>query len=248
LIFTAALFFIPPIPLGADYHYFSDQRQLFAIPNALNVLSNILFFLVGLWGMFFTVRRASRASFLINAERIPYFVFFSGVMLTGIGSACYHAAPGDARLLYDLLPMSVAFVSLVDAVIVERISVPMGLRLYLPFVLLAAASVLYWHHGESIGHGDLRFYLFIQFFSPVAIATTVCLFPPRYTRTADLFVAFLLFALAKLCELLDERIYSLGRVVSGHTLKHLVAGFSCNWILRMLQRRRAAAKANASEA
>ncbi len=140
--------------------------------------------------------------------------------------------------------MTLAFVSLTDATIVERISTNAGLRLLLPLLALGAASVIYWYHGESQGHGDLRFYLFIQFFSPLAIAMMVVLFPPRYTRTMDLFIAFVLFVVAKLCELLDNQIYSLGGVVSGHTLKHLVAALSSFWILRMLRLRRATADAN----
>jgi hypothetical protein len=163
-----------------------------------------------------------------------------GVMLTGVGSAYYHAAPGNFRLIWDLLPMTLAFVSLTDTTIVERISMETGLRLLLPLLVAGAASVIYWYHGELLGHGDLRFYLFVQFFSPVAIAMLVCLFPPRYTRTMDLCIAFVLFMLAKLCELLDKQIYSLGGIVSGHTLKHLAAALSSFWILRMLWLRRAA--------
>lgn len=235
-----ALCFIPPVPLARDYHYFSDQRPFFGIPRGLDVLSNIPFVLVGLWGMAFTFRGRNNLSFLEKGERVPYFAFFAGAMLTGLGSAYYHAAPGSGRLAWDLLPMALSFMSLTDATIVERISTRMGLALLWPLLLLGAASVIYWNWKDSQGNGDLRFYLFVQFFSPLAIAMMIALFPPRYTRTMDLCVAFIFFVLAKLFELGDKRIYSLGGVVSGHTLKHLAAAFSCFWILRMLRLRRAA--------
>jgi hypothetical protein len=244
LILAAVVCFLPSVPLGANYHIFADKSPVFSISNGLDVLSNIPFVLVGIWGIAFVLRGNNHTSFLESRERMPFFIFFVGVMLTGVGSAYYHAAPGNFRLIWDLLPMTLAFVSLTDATIVERISTNAGLRLLLPLLALGAASVIYWYHGESQGHGDLRFYLFIQFFSPLAIAMMVVLFPPRYTRTMDLFIAFVLFVVAKLCELLDNQIYSLGGVVSGHTLKHLVAALSSFWILRMLRLRRAAADAN----
>lgn len=234
LISLAAVCFLPGVPLGSTYHIFADKSAVMSIPNGFDVLSNIPFFLVGMWGIAFVLYSKNHNSFLDARERIPFFIFFLGVMLTGVGSAYYHAAPGNFRLIWDLLPMTLAFASLTDATIVERIGVKAGLRLLLPILAAGVASVTYWYRGESLGLGDLRFYLFIQFFSPVAIAMMVCLFPPRYTRTMDLCVAFLLFVVAKLCELFDEQIYTLGGMVSGHTLKHLVAGLSSFWILRML--------------
>jgi presenilin-like A22 family membrane protease len=46
------------------------------------------------------------------------------------------------------------------------------------------------------------------------------------------------YVLAKVLELLDHQIFSLGHIVSGHSLKHVAAALSGYWILRMLQRRR----------
>jgi len=43
---------------------------------------------------------------------------------------------------------------------------------------------------------------------------------------------------AKLLELLDGQVYAQGGIVSGHTLKHLVAGLGAYFVLLMLQRRR----------
>jgi hypothetical protein len=63
------------------------------------------------------------------------------------------------------------------------------------------------------------------------------LFPPRYTRTGDLFGVVGLYALAKIFELLDAQVFALGRLVSGHTLKHLASAMAAYWILRMLRKR-----------
>ena len=64
------------------------------------------------------------------------------------------------------------------------------------------------------------------------------LFPPNYTGTSYWVIAAALYALAKLLEFLDEKIFSLGSIVSGHTLKHLAAAAASLAILRLLQTRR----------
>jgi len=230
------LFLLAPIPLPRGYHDFADRRSILGIPDGLNVLSNIVFLLVGVQGVTVLVRNAQGA-FRSNLERIPYFVFFAGVALTGIGYGYYHLAPDDRRLVWDLLPMTFSFVSLVAAITMERISVRAGLGLIAPLVIFGAASVLHWNHGALAGHGDIRFYLFVQFFSPVLIASMVFLFVPRYTGTKELAIAFALCVLAKLFELFDRTIFSAGAILSGHTLKHVTAGVACLWILRMLQTR-----------
>jgi hypothetical protein len=56
--------------------------------------------------------------------------------------------------------------------------------------------------------------------------------------TVGSFVRATLYALAKLLEFLDEKIYSLGSIVSGHTLKHFAAAAASLAILRLLQTRR----------
>src|SRR6185503_15770544 len=99
------------------------------------------------------------------------------------------------------------------------------------------ASVLLWQQSEQAGHGDLRLYLFVQFYPLLAIPLMVWLFPPRYTRTADLVVAVGLYALAKMLELADASIYGASHLVSGHSLKHLTAALATFWLYRMVRLR-----------
>lgn len=232
------LAFLPRMPISPGYHVFADARTMLGVPNALNVISNAPFFIVGILGLIFLSREKGRDHFRKNRERIPYFIFFAGVALTGIGSAYYHLVPGNARLPWDLLPMTFCYTSLVAATFMERISERIGLALLGPLMAAGAASVLYWRAGEIQGHGDLRFYLFAQFFSPLAIGAMILLFPPSYTGTQYLGAAFGLYVLAKTFEALDKPIYALGDIVSGHTLKHLTAGLACYCLLRMLEVRR----------
>ena len=238
LLSLIALGFVPPLPLGPGYHEFADGRSIFGIPNCFDVVSNLPFVLVGILGLWWLSRRSSDRSFLEARERLPYFVFFAGVALTGLGSSWYHLAPCNSRLSWDLLPMACAFVSIVVALIDERISVTAGLRMFLPLLALGMASVLYWYVTEMHGHGDYRFYLYVQFFSPIMLTAIIILFPSRYTGIKYLAIAFVFFVAAKLFELFDQQIYAATGFISGHSLKHLTAGVSCYWILLMLQRRR----------
>lgn len=133
--------------------------------------------------------------------------------------------------------MTIAFMSLFASIIAERISLSAGRLLLLPLLALGIVSVMTWHLGEVRGAGDLRLYGFVQYFPFLAIPLLVLLFPPRYTRTADLFGALGWYGLAKVLDLLDAQIFALGNLVSGHTLKHLASALGTYWILRMLKTR-----------
>jgi hypothetical protein len=239
VVALVGLILAPRVPLGPHYHDFADRRTMFGIPNAQDVLSNILFVIVGVWGFVWLLGKSSRAAFLDQRERIPYQLFFLGVALTGIGSFWYHLAPSNFRLPWDLLPMTCSFLSIVVAMFMERVNTRIGLVGLIPLLLLGVASVAYWYFSETQGHGEYKFYLFVQYFSPVLCALIIGLFPPRYTGMRYLVLVFCLFVLAKLLESYDQQIYSFGGVVSGHALKHAVAGVACYWILRMLEVRHA---------
>lgn len=125
-----AMSLVPRISQDESYHQFADQRTVFGISNFLNVLSNLPFLLTGIAGLLFVTGKdslASSSSFIHRIERWPYIVLFFGVTLTCFGSAYYHLSPNTDRLMWDRLPMSIAFMSLFAAVIAERINLRAGL-------------------------------------------------------------------------------------------------------------------------
>ena len=134
--------------------------------------------------------------------------------------------------------MTLVFMSIVSAIIVERISVRAGLWLLPLLLLIGIASVFQWYASELRGADDLRIYAAVQAYSAVVLLVAL-LFPSRYSRGSDFAVVVGFYALAKALELLDKPIFDSGHVVSGHTLKHLAAAAAGYWILRMLQKRRA---------
>jgi hypothetical protein len=239
VVTVAAVFFVRPIAQDPAYHNFADQRTLVGIPHALNTLSNIPFLLAGALG-FIQVLRGAAAPFSTKQERWPYYIFFFGVAMTCFGSSYYHLAPGNERLVWDRLPMSVAFMSLFAAVIIERISRKAGLILLVPLVAVGVASVIYWNITEQTGRGDLRPYVVVQFYTMLAVAMIVLLFPSRYTRGYDVLVAVAIYGVAKVAEALDGTLLAANGVISGHSAKHIVAALSASWIIVMLKRRQPA--------
>jgi hypothetical protein len=85
--------------------------------------------------------------------------------------------------------------------------------------------------------GDLRPYVFVHFFPLLLIAVTMYFFPSRYTRGNDLFLVLGFYALATAGEALDKPIFDFIHLVSGHTIKHLLAATAICCHVRMIFRR-----------
>ena len=200
-------------PQPLRYHQFADQRAWLAVPNFGDVASNLVFAVFGVWGLVWLAKLTPEAAsqrFLDSRERWFYLAVFFGMLLTAAGSAYYHLASDNDRLVWDCLPMTIVFMSLVAAMIAQRISV--------------RAALWLWP-----GRGDLRFYAAVQVYA-VLVLLLVLFLPPRYTRGSDLGVVVVLYVLAKLLETFDKQIFAAGHIVSGHTLKHTAAGFAGWWI------------------
>jgi hypothetical protein len=217
----AGLLLLPPIPQDQTYHQFADERVFFAIPNFWNVVSNLPFLAIGLAGL-----RRFRDDWATV-------VFFLGVFLTGIGSSYYHWDPNDGTLFWDRLPMTLSFAAILSLVVSERVGARGGAILLWPALAIGVFSLLLWRWTD-----DLRLYFWVQFFPGVAVLVLFWLYPPKYTGTHYWIAAGALYALAKIFEFTDQPIYSVGNVLSGHTLKHLAAAAACFAILCYFQVRR----------
>ena len=229
--------FVPPVAQPLSYHDFADKRGWLGIANFGDVASNLGFAIVGIWGLWELFRERRGIRFQDSRERWPYFFVFLGLLLTAAGSSYYHLAPDNGRLVWDRLPMTIVFMGLVAAMIAERISVRAGIALLPVLLVIGAASVFQWQWSETHERGDLRFYAAVQLYAALAVVAAMFL-KPQYTRGSDLAVLAGFYILAKFTETFDKQIFSMGHVVSGHTIKHIAAGVGSYWILRMLQKRR----------
>lgn len=209
-------------PIGQDpaYHNFADDRLFFGIPNLLNVVSNVPFLVLGVAGLL-TLRQRSLPG-LLPELRSAYIALFFAAAGVGIGSSLYHLTPSNATLIWDRLPMAIAFMAFFAIVVGERCGPELARRLLLPLLAIGAGSVGYWWLTEAAGHGDLRWYGLVQFLPMLLIPCLVGLYPSRLMPAGQIWLVLGVYALAKVLELVDQPLYiALG--ISGHTLKHLVA-------------------------
>lgn len=202
---AAALFALGRITQDESYHAFADRRAIFGIANFWNVVSNLAFAFTGALG-------------LARARSFSTRLMFAGVFLVALGSGYYHWSPDDARLIWDRLPMTVVFMTLFALVTGERFASLHWLTI--PLVLFGIASVVAWRIT-----GDLRPYAFVQFAPMILIPVMLLIMP----KSQGLWWVVLFYALAKIAESADARIYA-HFPLSGHTLKHLFAA-AATWFL-----------------
>ncbi|XP_052204198.1 uncharacterized protein LOC127809449 isoform X1 [Diospyros lotus] len=232
LCFAVLMIVTPSIPQSQEYHDFADQREFFGIPNTFNVVSNFPFLVVGLVGLvlcfhgdYFRLR--------LQGEIWGWTCFFIGVAAVAFGSSYYHLKPNDARLVWDRLPMTIAFTSIIAIFIIERIDEHKGTVSIVPLLLAGVVSILYWRFFD-----DLRPYALVQFVPCIAIPVMAILLPPMYTHSAYWLWAAGFYLLAKVEEATDRPIYKwTHHIVSGHTLKHLCAAVVPVFLALMLAKR-----------
>lgn len=229
---------LDPIPQDPAYHQFADQRTVFGIAHAGDVLSNLCFLAVGAAGLIFLLRGDRRNGIFSDpTERSPFLVFFAGLLLTTAGSAWYHLNPANASLLLDRLPMTLVTAGFTAAVVGDRLSPRIGRLLLWPLVAAGLLSVLWWGWSEQLGRGDLRPYALFQFGPIAPLVALLLLWPSRYSHGGCYGWAIALYGLAKLAEYFDHAIYAALSIASGHNLKHVFAAAVGGCLLWMLYRR-----------
>lgn len=227
---------LDPIAQDPAYHNFADQRRIFSIANFYNVLSNLPFVIVGIMGIRLVVLQKATGGL---AELQPmYLAFFVGVFLTGFGSAYYHYQPDNQTLVWDRLPMTIAFMALFSTIMGEYISTRLAWKIFMPLLILGITSVIYWHLTELNGHGDLRAYALVQFLPIVLIPLILWLFDSKLDNDKYIWGVIGAYAASKLAESLDIQLYSILGSISGHSLKHLIAAFGALIFYRALRERR----------
>ena len=218
-----------PIAQLANYHDFADRSVRFGVPHFADVISNVGFALVALWGgIALTFGRSGRG--------IGYQLFVVALFLTALGSTWYHLAPGDARLVWDRLPIALACAGLLAGVWGDTRQrddtwVAVGLMLF------GVASVVWWRYSNLAGQEDLRPYLLLQIAPMILIPWWQWLYDsPRADRSA-FGIALLLYGAAKLAEIYDHQIGAVLYGLTGHTLKHLLATAAAALIVFRLAKR-----------
>lgn len=227
---SAGVWLAEPIPQDPAYHDFADRRTLFGVAHFWNVASNLPFLVVGALGWLQSRKVAS------PELATHYRVLCVAITLVAFGSGWYHDAPSNATLVWDRLPMTVAFMTLFSALIADRISWLLGRALLWPLAVAGIASIAWWVRTEAAGAGDLRAYAQVQFLPMLLMPLILLLWRDGSLAARPLWSALGAYALAKLLEHFDAAVFAAtGGLVAGHALKHLAAALAAWWILRAFQ-------------
>ncbi|MBK0391196.1 hypothetical protein I8E28_01215 [Ramlibacter sp. CrO1] len=207
----------PSVAQVAQYHQFADQGLWHGVPHPGDVLSNLAFAAVGLscglallraWGV------------LASAERALLALTACGLVTTCLASGWYHLAPDDVRVAVDRAGMVLAFAGVLGLAGC-RVSSRAGLALATLIIFTGPAAIASW-----LATGDLWPWAVVQGGGAVLLLALAATQHPAAlpVRWAWVVAAY---ALAKLFEVADHEVWTLtGGLVSGHSLKHLVAAWA----------------------
>ena len=156
VISIAVFWFIAgTIPQDEAYHDFADCRKMSGIPYAFDVLSNLPFLFFGVYGIYQVLKNRP----IFTSTFWMYMTFFIFVFFVGIGSGYYHWHPDSKTLVWDRLPMSVAFMAMTAFIVAEFSSITIAKKLFPPLLIAGMGSVVYWALVN-----DFRPYEIVQFF------------------------------------------------------------------------------------
>lgn len=215
LVLAACL--LPAVEQPVSYHAFADQRAWGELPHAADVLSNLPFLLAAIAGAVLLWRSKLRSTDVVAYRLLA--LFFAGLAATSVGSFYYHWMPTDASLVWDRAGMSIAFAGLLGFAVQTRWGDQPGRTVAWAVLLAAPLSIAVWAATANVlpwallqGAGML-------------LCAGLAFVPARNTAVPIAMgqvIAF--YAASKVMELCDERFFSLSHhLLSGHSLKHLLA-------------------------
>ncbi len=202
----------------AHGHPFVDARTLWGIPNAMDVLSNLPFVLLGAWGLWHLRSPAA----LPSATRVPAMVFFAGLVLTCASSSFYHWAPDAWGLALDRAGMAFAFAGVLGLAVADRVSQRAAQAVWASVLAAGMVSI-----ALNYTTGAIAPWAVVQFggMAVVLWAATQRALPGALGIRWGVVIA--IYALAKLLELGDAWVFhSTMNTVSGHSLKHIAASLA----------------------
>jgi hypothetical protein len=222
-------FSFPRISQEPSYHRFADHRLMLAVPNFMNVITNVPFLVMGVIGLFGLLRRGN------SKPSLSAIALFIGVAGIGFGSAWYHYHPTNSTLVWDRIPITITFMSYLSIIVEQYVNKRLGAKMFIPMLVIGVFSVWYWYFTGQNGIGDLRLYAWVQFYPMLCIPLIIFLYPVPSNIRLGICSVILVYALAKITEENDYAILNSSGLISGHSLKHLFASISVLLILLTLR-------------
>ena len=209
--------------LAPAENLFADTRSLCGVHHFGDVLSNMSFILVGIYGIYSLIKN--------DNNDINMWLIALGSMLVGLGSSYYHLNPNNNTLLWDRLPMSIVFsgifmYAMAELDLVKKINyIPASIA----YLVFSMATVITWYIGTKIHHDLIAPYVFLQFGGMILIIilALMAFFESKNKLAKTLISIIACYALAKVFEHFDFQIFTaLNHIISGHSIKHIVSAFA----------------------
>lgn len=210
--------------IDIDPYAFACDETLFSVPHFFNVVTNLSFLLVGVWGLL----HLARAGRLTDRRFVNWVGLWTSVVVLTFGSGAYHWYLTPATLAFDRFCITSIIAFLGAEIIAAVFGWGPSRRLSLLFVVLSAGTVVAWLLGTTSW-----FYGVLQAAGGLgAVGVTVWAFRRgrigrEVLQPVLLFAAF--YGVAKIFEVLDAPICDLTGGIGGHPVKHLLsaAGLLC---------------------
>ena len=228
LLFLATSFTLawPHLPVAdaTEYFKFSDVRTLLGIPNAIDVISNLAFLFVGLYGIKTLTQNKMKWSHPLYLIGL---CLSSSAILTCFGSMYFHWSPNPDSLVWDRIPIVLGFASINALMIADRVDENWGLYSLGTIFILGTLSVI----GLNQNWLTLRPYIVVQFGTILFIFLILLFVPAKRIGNSIWWATLSLYVIAKILELADQRILDFTGLISGHSAKHLLAAMAMYKIL-----------------
>ncbi|XP_043705220.1 uncharacterized protein LOC122655033 [Telopea speciosissima] len=102
-------------------------------------------------------------------------LFYAGIAVVVF---YYHLKPDDNRLMWDRLPMIIAFTSLLSSFMIKGMGARIGLTCLFLLLLIGFISICY-----ERTFNDLRLSKILQMVPCIAIPVMASVYPPKYTHS-----------------------------------------------------------------
>ncbi|KAM6541816.1 hypothetical protein CsatB_006263 [Cannabis sativa] len=216
LLWLIFMWVTPKISHSPKHHLFADMRNFLGVPSTLNVVTNFPFLVVGVLGFVLCVK-GEFFNISLRGEVWGWALFYAGITGVAFGSAYYHLKPCDDRVIWDTLPMMMAYSSLFSTCLIERVGEKIGLTFLFALILAAFLSTAH----ERL-YNDLRLCMMFQLIPSIAIPAMAFVYRPKYTHSRYWFWATGVYLFSKFEAIADKKIYNSNHYfISGHSLEHL---------------------------
>jgi hypothetical protein len=225
--------FAHSMPQPRAYHLFVDARTCLGIPNFFNAASNLGFLAAGLGMLIFLyARRAKFAEmFIERGEPWLFVVLYAATLMVTFGSGYYHLAPDNASLFWDRLPMTLVASAFVGTIIADRFGARAGVWSLAVLFALSCGALAYWLATQSLAHDNVWPYIATVYGGLAFAVVAMALFPSRYTHARAAWISVAIYIIAMAFDTwLDAPLYAAGAILSGHSLKHLLAAVALFWL------------------